>query len=161
MFGSDDSDDSEGGDSDGGVISPTRIAQVAATAKVAGKQAAMPVIKRVLREQIVSMLRSNEPEKLRELIDVQYPMVEEELPEGYKTALSNAGPTFEDEIKHMLSPARVKGWFVKPESWMDPEENPDAFYDVEEIGHILETHPDADEWLARQILAVYRICGIA
>lgn len=152
-----DESDADGG---GGFISPGKIAKVATMAKVAGKQAAMPVVQRMLREQIVKMMRKNDPERLRELIDVQYPLVEEELPEGYRAALGNAGPTFENEIKQLLTPGRVKAWFTEPESWMDSDEDEEAYYDVVEIGHILEDHPDADEWLARQILAVYRICGI-
>lgn len=153
-------DEQQESDEDSGFISPTRIASIAARAKLMGKQAAVPLIQRVLREQLVLLLRQHDPDELRQFIDVQYPLVDEEMPDGYKTALGKVGPEYEDQIKAMVHPDQIKAWFNSPEQWMDPEEKEDVYYEVLEVGEILDNHPGADEWLSRQVLDVYQMCGI-
>lgn len=153
--------DDEGDSALGGLLSPSKLGSLAMKAKVAGKQAVVPMLQEAIREEVVRLLNQHDPEKLRQYIDVGYPLVEKDLPDGYKNALGNLGPSFENQIMQMVNPETVMGWLDNPEEWMDEDTDPETIADVREVGRIIRTHPGGEEWLARQILAFYEVCNIA
>lgn len=141
-------------------ISPSKVMSVVAQAKIAGKKSAIPVIQRMLRDEIVRLLREHDTDELEKFIDVSYPMVRKELPDGYRNALRAAGPVFGEEIQQSLNPQTVFLWLEEPEEWIDPEEHPDVIQEIREINQTIRSHPDGEEYVAQQILAVYVICGL-
>jgi len=153
-------DDADGSSGLGSILSPSRLAQIATTAKLAGKRAAVPVLQRTLRQEVVRLLQTEDPDALREYIDVRYPLVENELPDGYRNALQSLGPQFEDDIVQLVNPQTIMGWLSEPEEWMDATENPEEVEQVRRAGEIIRTHPGGEEWLNQQVLALYVVCGI-
>lgn len=144
----------------GGLFSGFSVASLAAKAKLAGKQAVVPMIQQAVREELVDILNDHEPEELRGYIDVGYPLLENELPDGYKDALGNVGPNFEDEIIQMVNDETVLSWLHNPEQWMDDDVDEERLEDIRRVGHILENYSGGREWLNQQIIALYRICNL-
>jgi len=145
---------------DGPSLSPSRIASLAARAKLVGKSAVAPTIQTLLRDEVVRLLREHDPEELERYMDVQYSLVHNELPEGYQSALATIGPTFSDQIQQIVTPQQIQAWLEHPEEWMDVEENPERVADVREVARLIRTHPDGQQYLQAECLSMYDICGI-
>jgi hypothetical protein len=144
----------------GGTFGAGKLAKIVTTAKVAGKKAALPILKGAIRDEMVRLLNEEDPETLRQYIDVGYPMVRNDLPDGYKSALSSAGPQFEDDIIALVNPETIMGWLAAPEEWMGDDAGPEDIAQVRRVGEILQTHPGGEEWLSQQVLALYEVCNI-
>lgn len=137
-----------------------RIQKIARVAKVAGKSVAGPMVENFVRSRVVDLLSQHDPETLRQYIHVNYPLVEEELPEGVKEALQNAGPQFEEEIKHFVRPEKVMEWMENPQEWLDPEEHPQAVADVRECHDIIKNTPGGEEWIEELCLQFWDEAGL-
>lgn len=138
---------------------PSRITEIAEKAALLGKTAAVPVIQSVLREQVVYLFQQYDPEKLRELIDVNYPLIRHELPDGYKNAIENVAPQFEDEIKSMTHPGQVLYWLEEPAEWMGSDADPETVRQVRECYEIIESTPGGERWVEQQVAELWAIAG--
>lgn len=149
-------------DDDGGFgpVSSEKLTELVTKATIAGKQAALPVLQDILRQEVVRLLSQNDPEVLKQYIDVGYPIVENELPDGYRNALATAGPKFEDQILQVVTPDTVLHWLSNPDEWMTDDIPDETRDDVREVADILKNYPGGYRWLENQVLAVYEICGI-
>jgi len=155
-MGGDDASDS----TSGGGFGAGKLAKIVTTAKVAGKKAALPILQGAVRDEMVRLLNEEDPETLRQYIDVGYPMVRNDLPDGYKSALSSAGPQFEDDIINLVNPETIMQWLATPEEWMNDDAGPEKIEQVRHVHEILRTHPGGEEWLNQQVLALYEVCNI-
>lgn len=151
-------DDDSGGL--GGLLSPSKLASMAAQAKLMGKQSVVPMIQRSVRDELVRLLNEHDPDELRKYIDVGYPMLREELPQGYKNAFSTLGPQFEDQIYQTVNPETVKSWLNNPDEWMGDDADAETVEEVREIGRILDEYPGGEQWLEQQLVDFYDLCDI-
>jgi hypothetical protein len=136
----------------------SRLQRIVQMAKVAGASIVVPMVQSYIRDEVVSLVRNHEPEELREYILVQYPLVEEEVPEGVKNGLRQLGPQFSQQIQSYVTPENVLTWLDNPEEHIDAD---DEEYDrIKRCGEIIRGTPRGEQWLQAQVLAVWALCGL-
>lgn len=139
---------------------PSKLKQLASTASALGKSAVMPALQSLLRREMVSILSEHDAEELERYIDVQYPLVENEIPEGYESALREVGPQFSETVAAMVTPEQVMAWLEEPEEWMDTDANAQEAAEARRCAEIIRTHPQGEPWLEAQVFYIYEITGV-
>jgi hypothetical protein len=146
----------QAGDADGG--GDGRIGQIASLAKFAGKSVVLPMLKGLIRDEVVKLLNENDPEELRNYITVQYPLVEQDLPPRVKQAMRKVGPRFADDIEEEVTTENILSWLEDPDEHVDM---PDAEAEqVQACADIIRETPGGEEWLENQVRSVWQLCGV-
>lgn len=145
---------------EGSALSASKLAELATKAKLAGKQAAIPVLQDVIRDEVVRLLREHDPARLRGFMDVEYRLVHEELPEGYRNALGSVGPQFEEQLLQVVTPEQIMAWLEHPEEWMGDDVDAETKGEVRRVARIIRDHPGGERWMEEQVLDFYAICNI-
>lgn len=141
--------------------SASRLQRLASMAGTVGKAAVVPAVQDIVRDQVVDILQEQDPEKLQELIYVEYPLVRRQMPERYVNVLGQVGPQFEDEIRAMVHPSQVLKWLKHPDEWMDVEENPTTAAKIRKCHEVITETEGGEEWLAMQTYHLYQMAGVA
>jgi len=136
----------------------SRLQRIIQMAKVAGASIVVPMVQSYIRDEVVSLVRNHDPEELREYILVQYPLVEEEVPENVETGLRQLGPQFSAEIQNYVTPENVLSWLDTPEEYIDADE--EEYDRIKRCGEIIRETPRGTQWLEAQVLAVWALCGL-
>lgn len=144
----------------GGEGPGSKVDKILSTLKLGGKVVAGPMVQSMLREQVVVLLRQYEPDVLEQYIQVNYPLVQKELPQNYKNALANVGPQFAGEIQQMVRPAQVLDWLENPDGWLDVDEHPEKAEEVRECHRVITETPGGQEWLADQCVQIWKIADV-
>lgn len=135
------------------------VDQILTVAETAGASVAVPMLQSMVRKKVIRLLNDNGPEDLRELIEVQYPLVQEGLDENIKQALGRVGPKFEDQIKSTVNPEAVMYWMNNPDEYIEADEA--EIEQIETCAEIIEETPGGDRWLMMQVITLWEIADIA
>lgn len=135
------------------------VDQILTVAETAGASVAVPMLQSMVQKKVIRLLNDNGPEDLRELIEVQYPLVQEDLDENIKQALGRVGPKFEGQIKRTVNPEAVMHWMNNPDEYIEADEA--EIEQIEACAEIIEETPGGDRWLMMQVITLWEIAEIA
>ena len=135
------------------------VQQILTVAETAGAQVAVPMLQSMVQKKVIRLLNEHDPEELQERIEVQYPLVQEDLDDNIKQALGRVGPQFEDQIKSTVNPEGVMYWMRNPEEYIDADD--EEIEQIRECAEIIDETPGGDRWLMMQVITLWEIAGIA
>lgn len=135
------------------------ISKITSMAGVAGKTLVLPMVKEYIQTQVINVLNENGPEQLEQYILVQYPLVDNDLPDRVKQGMQRVGPKYSAEIRQHVTPDNVLEWLDNPEEIIDADE--ETYEQIRECKRIIEETPRGRQWLRSQVLAVWILCGVA
>lgn len=110
-------------------------------------EASARILKQFMRRAAADILNQGSAEDLREYIDQDYPLIENELPQEAESALRDIGPRYEDKVLELLTPEEVMGWLATPD-WVD---SPHTRRELQRCHEVIKGHPDGEDWLIDQI----------